>query len=277
VADQQGIFFSIIIPTYNSEVTLKACLQSIADQTYKNLEIIIIDNNSIDQTAEIVKAAQEIQPIKWASEPDKGIYDAINKGIALATGKYIYFLGSDDSLYDENVLQTVHDSILYADADIIYGNVIMRGSNEWVVDRTVHAGEFDLKRLISHNICHQSIFYHNAVFKKIGNYNLKYPVFADHDLNLRCAAQYKFTFIDRIIANFNVGGASTQFADPAFERDRYSNILKYFFSKLHTRPFVDLRLYVQQAAFSKNTNLSFLTRAYCLLVYSKLKLQSLFN
>ena len=270
------VFFSIVIPTYNSGASIEACLASIAGQTYKNLEVIVIDNNSNDQTHEVVKAAQETLSIKWYSEPDKGIYDAMNKGIEQASGNYIYFLGSDDSLYAPSVLQLVHDAVSTSAADIIYGNVMMRGNNQWVANGTVHAGEFDLKRLISHNICHQSIFYNQSVFKKIGNYNLKYPVFADHDLNLRCAANYKLHYLDHIIANFNVGGASTQLTDAAFEKDRNANIISYFFSKLHTRAFVDLRLYVRQAAFSRNTNLQWLTRAYCAAIYFKLKMQSFF-
>lgn len=270
-------FFSVIIPTYNSAATLTACLTSIIQQSFKDFEVWIIDNNSSDGTKEIAEKFRPFGDINFHSEEDKGIFDAMNKGTEWADGSYFYFLGSDDSFYGPDVLQSVYNDIGASGAEIIYGNVIMHGSNQWVNNGTIHAGEFDLKRLLSHNICHQSIFYNRGVFKKVGNYNLKYPVFADFDLNLRCAASYQLRYLDLIIANFHVGGASTQLTDAGFERDRYANIIRYFLGKLHGGTFVDLRLYVQRAALSKDNDLGLLLRVYCLLVYTKLKLQSLIS
>ena len=246
-------------------------------QSFRNFEVLIIDNNSSDGTGEIVKKFAPSGRICFHSGNDKGIFDAMNKGIARADGSYFYFLGSDDSLYGPDVLQLVYDDIRASGAEFIYGNVIMHGSNQWVNDGTIHAGEFDLKRLLSHNICHQSIFYHRSVFKEVGNYNVNYPVFADFDLNLRCAASYRLRYLDLIIANFHVGGASTRLTDAGFERDRYANIIRYFLGKLHGPAFVDLRFYVKKAALAKGNGLGTGLRIYCLLVYTRLKLQSLFT
>jgi glycosyltransferase involved in cell wall biosynthesis len=271
------IQFSIIIPTYNSTPTLTRCLDSIINQKNKNFEVWFIDGVSTDGTLDIIKKYQSVYPyINYISESDKGIYDAMNKGIALARGEYLYFLGSDDTLYNENIFAVVSTEIKKSQAKILYGNVLMIGNNEsGKYTELLHAGKFDLKRLFSHNICHQSIFYHHSVFKESGNFNTKYAIYADYDLNLRCIANYEFLYLDKIIANFNLGGASTQITDQEFEKDKDANIIKYFLNKLHTKPFVDLRLFVQRAAFSKKVKVSFLIRLYCLLVYAKLKTQSL--
>ena len=268
-------YFSIIIPTYNSAVTIQRCLSSITHQTFKAFEILIIDGGSTDTTFQLIDQVKNSNPIKWFSESDEGIYDAMNKGVKKAKGEYLYFLGSDDTFYTNNVLALIADTLAKTDAKILYGNVLINGSNKWVKDGTVHAGEFDLKRILSNNICHQSIFYHNTLFKKLGGYNIKYNVFADYDFNLRCFAKYTFYYIDAIIANFSVGGASSQLTDEEFDHDKSRNIIKYFFRKLFTSSFIDTRLYIQQAALSKSSNLNYATRLYCLLAYSKLKAQSL--
>jgi glycosyltransferase involved in cell wall biosynthesis len=267
-------FLSIIIPTFNSAETITACLESIRTQTCLDLEVIIVDNLSCDATLSIVNGFKQFFPIKCSSVADNGIYDAMNSGIAFSSGSYCYFLGSDDYLYNPDVVQLVRDKLRGGNIKVAYGNVSMFGVNEWLKEGMIHGGIFDLKRLISHNICHQSIFYHNSIFQQLGNYNLKYSVYADHDFNIRCAAHYKLHYIDLIIAKFNVEGTSSSAVDPAFNRDRYANIVRYFFNVLHTKAFVGLRLYVRQAAFCKDSDLGLLTRAYCLLVYGKLKLQS---
>ncbi|MDO3643053.1 glycosyltransferase family 2 protein [Mucilaginibacter sp. L3T2-6] len=271
-----NILFSVVIPTYNSAENITGCLDSIAAQEFKNFEVLIMDGTSADDTANLAKNYKDRLRIKIFSEPDKGIYDAMNKGIAIAEGDYLYFLGSDDTLYNKNVLNAVAGEILKTDAKVLYGNVIMRKAGESDDEGLFHAGEFDLRRLFSDNICHQSIFYHKSVFKQIGNFNLKYPVFADYDFNLRCAAVYQFHYIDTIVANFALGGASTQQKDVLFEKEKLDNIVIYFFDKMHTNAFVDLRLYVKQAALSGQVHINWGKRLYLLLVYGKLKMQSLF-
>ena len=100
--------FSIIIPTFNSEKTLDIALSSIVVQSYQNFEVLIIDGLSTDSTIDIAKKHQKVFPnIKIKSEKDNGIYDAMNKGIALAKGEWLYFMGSDDSLYNDDVLNQI--------------------------------------------------------------------------------------------------------------------------------------------------------------------------
>src|SRR5688572_23331397 len=98
--------FSIIIPTLNSEAHIRRSLESVLHQSFPNFEILIVDGLSVDQTLSIVQQENDAR-ITTYSEKDHGIYDAMNKGITLAKGKWLYFLGSDDVLYDNNVFQDV--------------------------------------------------------------------------------------------------------------------------------------------------------------------------
>jgi glycosyltransferase involved in cell wall biosynthesis len=272
----KDLLISIVIPTLNSQASIAICIESIINQDFDRCEVLIIDGGSSDSTITIAESfSLKASRLRIISEKDKGIYDAMNKGITLARGEYLYFLGSDDTLYTGTVLNDIAEQIIQTGAKVLYGNVLMHGSNSYVRDGHIHDGEFNLKRLLSHNICHQSIFYHNEVFKKVGVYSLKYPVFADYDLNLRSFANYKFVYSETIVANFNVGGTSTQITDEAFEKDKLKNIIKYFFGKLFTTAFVDCRLFIKQAAFSGRTGIEFGTRLYCMLAYMKLKTQSL--
>ncbi|RZL34368.1 MAG: glycosyltransferase [Pedobacter sp.] len=269
--------FSIIIPTYNSWSTIHACLQSIAIQNFKDFEVLILDNLSNDQTPAVVKEFNSKFLLYFFTQKDEGIYDAMNKGIARAKGEYLYFLGSDDTLFSNETLQIVANEIAVSQAKIIYGNVKMQGNSQLVNDGSIYGGEFDLKRLLEHNIPHQAIFYHESIFKHLDHYNIKYPLFADHDLNLRATSVYSFYYIPQIIANFTVGGSSTLLVDEQFKKDKIRNFVNYFSSKIHSKKFISLRYYIKEAAFNGNHKVSPILRAYCVLIYSKLKFQSLFH
>src|SRR5258706_1902384 len=148
-------FFSIIIPVFNASQTIQNCLASMENQTFTDYEIIIVDGLSSDDTLlKISQSSQHLSNLKVLSEKDEGIYDAMNKGIAASQGRYLYFLGSDDTLYSPTVLETIYSSIQKENnPDLIYGNVLL-GDTDFV-----HNGEYDLTRLFYLNICHQSIFY----------------------------------------------------------------------------------------------------------------------
>jgi glycosyltransferase involved in cell wall biosynthesis len=267
-----GSFISIIIPTFNSARTLNACLQSITEQDYDNFEVWIIDALSTDETLALIKSYVAKFPfVNFISEADKGIYDAMNKGIDLCDGNWLYFLGSDDTLHNNNVLSTIALKIIDSDADVVYGNVIMRGKNKWNLDNVIFDGEYNLEKFIDRNICHQAIFYKKSVVEKIGYYNLKYVTNADFDYNLRCYARFTFTFIDLVIANFFVGGQSSNVEDYVFKADRGALLMKYFGRRIFNKSFIGTRLYLQQAAFSKASPLNILERGYCMAAYLKQK------
>ena len=202
-------FFSIIIPCYNSAGTIREALASIMQQRFTDLEVLIMDGASKDETLSIIKAFGDTR-IKIYSEPDKGIYDAMNKGTLRATGQWLYFLGSDDYLFDENVLSDMQSFIAASASEVVYGDVKVKGEALWARDGEVYGGEFDFYALYKSNICHQSIFYNRKFVLRNGfTYSLRYPVSADWDFNFRCWQKTKFTYVERIVAVFQAGGLST--------------------------------------------------------------------
>lgn len=207
--------FSIIIPTYNSEATLNAALQSINNQTYRNFEVLIIDGKSSDRTLDIAASFNnKINSLRVISETDKGIYDAMNKGINLAKGEFLYFLGSDDSFYNNNVLEQI--SILSKNLDVIYGNVYSTRFNG------KYDGVYSYKKIAEQNICHQAIFLNKRVFKIIGNFNLIYKSHADWEHNIKWfySNKLKNAYVNLIIANYADGGFSSLNFDNKFNSDK---------------------------------------------------------
>jgi len=230
--------FSIIIPTFNSSSTLPGAIQSVLSQDFNDYEIWIIDGKSTDRTIELIEAYQlQDTKVHFISEPDNGIYDAMNKGIEKADGDWLLFVGSDDELFDSRVLKNVSEEIVKSDTDFIYGDVMTKGNSSWAKDGTVYDGLFTAEKLLKRNICHQSVFYKRAVFRQTGNFNIQYTVCADWDMNHRFFARGKTRYIPHIISRFYAGGESTQNNHDLFtDRDCVINIKKYygisFFNKL---------------------------------------------
>jgi len=228
--------FSIVIPTFNSEATLHKCITSIITQTFSDYEVLIIDGVSTDNTLSILNSFSEPR-IKILSELDNGIYDAMNKGIKLAKGRWIYFLGSDDFIYSQDVLMLINNIASRTNQYVIYGNVMCDnvGSNGKIYD-----GIFSLEKLLHRNICHQSIFYRNEIFHKIGSYNIEYVVNADWDFNLKCRSAFKFQYVDIIIAFFSSGGHSSTGTDDLFFQSYLDNLARYFFWQFYKKDFYQL-------------------------------------
>ncbi len=214
--------FTIIIPTYNSENTLSNSIDSILKQTFTDFEILIMDGVSTDKTVEIAKSYNDSRIIVH-SEKDKGIYDAMNKGIQLAKGNWLIFLGSDDKLFDANVLSKVAKIIFANTYDVIYGDVYSTRFNGR------YDGEFGEDKILKKNICHQAIFFNKSVFKKVGNFDLNYKVYADWDHNLRWMLNPKIDkkYVDIVISDYADGGFSSQNSDPIFLKEKQFNVFLY--------------------------------------------------
>ncbi|MDU8885471.1 glycosyltransferase [Yeosuana sp. MJ-SS3] len=213
-------FFSIIIPTYNAGSTLDMALASVVNQTYRNIEILIIDGISTDSTLDIARRYQKEFPnMIITSERDKGVYDAMNKGIKLASGEWIYFMGSDDALYDNCILKKISETYNVNSLDVIYGNITSPRFGG------IYDGEFTPRKIILKNICHQAIFLNKKVFDEIGNFNLKYKYHADWDHNIRWFFTDKIShkYVDLVIANYADGGLSSQNEDLVFKKYRKQN------------------------------------------------------
>jgi glycosyltransferase involved in cell wall biosynthesis len=220
---------TIVIPTYNSGRTLDVSLKSIINQTIKDIEILVIDGLSTDNTMEIVeKHKLEFPNINVVSEKDKGIYDAMNKGVLMAKGTWLYFMGSDDSLYESTTIEQFLNNTELKNNDVVYGNVYSTCFDG------IYDGLFTYTKLMNKNICHQAIFLRKSVFDKIGNYNLKYLAYADWNHNIRWFFSSKISkiYVDQIIANFAEGGFSSVFDDKAFKRDKNFLLLSKGIGKL---------------------------------------------
>jgi glycosyltransferase involved in cell wall biosynthesis len=217
---------SIITPTFNAAATIAACIESVATQTYPNKEHWIIDGLSTDDTMTIVRRYAAIYPhIRYLSEKDQGIYDAMNKGIRLSEGEWLYFLGADDSLYKNSTL--FEASKYFQHHDILYGNVEM--IDYATGDSFIYDGEFNIQKIQHKNICHQAIFFHKKVFKKLGLFNLSYPINADWEFNFRWIFNQRVQarYVNQIIALFNRTGTSYRKKDESFKNQRDYLILKY--------------------------------------------------
>lgn len=214
---------SIILPVFNGGKTVADAISSVVSQHYSNVELIIIDGGSTDNTLAVIKDNEHHIDI-WTSEPDNGAYDAMNKGLALARGDWLYFLGSDDVMLDCLHRIAPHCT---APRSIYYGDVYMPGRH------AMYGGRFSARKLLRRNICHQAIFYPRELFTKY-RYDLRYAVAADYFLNL-CAFSdhdFRFVYVPGLVAKFNdTDGISSTLSDAHFERD-VADIIRTRFSCL---------------------------------------------
>ena len=194
---------TIVTVVRNGEKTLEKTILSVLNQTYSNIEYIIVDGASTDGTLEVIKKYED-RIDYWISEPDKGIYDAMNKGIDLATGDYIALLNSDD-WYEENACEIIVDKINEVKADIYYGmvRVIDRQSNIFL-----YISGYNIN-VINHNmIAHQTCFISREIYLNL-KYNINYKSASDYDFIIKTyKSNASFCFIEKIITNIRTGGMS---------------------------------------------------------------------
>jgi len=224
-------FFSIIIPTFNCKSTIKLAIESIINQSFTNFEIVVLDGLSSDKTVELLNGYNN-QKIKITSEKDRGIYDAMNKGIQIAKGEWLIFLGSDDKLHNNFVLYDVARTIEAEDnCHVLYGNVYSTRFNG------CYDGEFDETKIFYKNICHQSIFFRKTVFYIIGQFDLRYNAYADWHHNIKWFLNKLINkkHINLIIADYADGGYSSTHVDVLFLEDKNMHYLKCSSSKGNQR------------------------------------------
>lgn len=216
--------FTIVTVSYNAADTIEDTIISVSSQKEVDFEYIIIDGGSSDGTVQIIKKHFEKGNISyWVSEPDRGVYDAMNKALGLANGHFLIFMGADDVFYDDKVLKKVGTQI--RDKSCIYYGRVQK-KNSGCVSRGKVKNALDLCR---ENICHQSIFYPIDIYK-CHDYKLKYKIYADFVYNQELYSKYykKFIYMDLIISIFNENGISGLHNDKAFEKDRCEIARKLF-------------------------------------------------
>lgn len=196
---------SIITVTYNSENTVKRTVESVINQTYKNIEYIIVDGASKDKTVDICEQTLNGSKFDYKifSEPDKGIYDAMNKGIKMAKGEIIGIINSDD-WYENNAVEIIVNTVLQNGSGVYYGiQRKIKDEKEYYLER-LHHNFLNLTM-----IPHSATFLTSDIYAKYGSFNLSYKFVADYDLMLRLSnLKVPFYPVNAILSNFTIGGVS---------------------------------------------------------------------
>ena len=215
---------TVVTVVRNGDKTLEDTMLSVINQTYVNIEYIIVDGASTDDTLDIIKKYED-KIDYWMSEPDKGIYDAMNKGIDLATGEWILMVNSDDHLIDYVILNKVSKILNSTNANIVHGNIIVVYSNDR--KRRVLPEREDMlprKMCLNHGTC----FIRNIVYK-IRKYNYQYKIAADYDFLLWCYInKYSFEYVDLDIIYFSANGTTGR---PNFGNMDAYKIWCFYYSK----------------------------------------------
>ncbi|MFJ5479996.1 glycosyltransferase family 2 protein [Pectobacterium carotovorum] len=204
---------SIITATYNSAKTISDTLKSLNTQTYPDIEYIIIDGGSKDNTLSLIKSSCSRVSVV-VSEPDKGIYDALNKGILSATGDIIGFLHSDDFFAYPDAVKDIVDAMHESNADAVYGdlNYISSTDNDVIVRKWVSGG-FDINKMkLGWMPPHPTFYMKRSCYQRFGSFDLSYRISADYDSLLRYLWIHKITvkYIPKVIINMRVGGMSNR-------------------------------------------------------------------
>lgn len=200
---------SIITITFNSAMHIAHCLSSVNSQTCNNIEHIIVDGGSTDETIEIIKSFTSLT--NYISEPDNGIYDALNKGIKLATGDVIGLLHSDDQLVSPETIKNIAGLFHNTGADGVYGDLIFI-DNENKVVRNWRSGLFKRNQVKRGWMPpHPTLFLRKEVYQKHGLFDTSFKIAGDYDFMLRVMldTEIKLEYLPEIITKMRLGGAST--------------------------------------------------------------------
>ncbi len=212
--------FSIITPVLNDRPGLEKTIASVLAQPPELFEYLVLDGGSTDGTLALLQKQSE--KVCWVSEADGGVYPAMNKGAARASGEFLYFLGAGDTLRP-GILAEVAAQIPRRPLTYFYGNVYAEAYGR------VYNGRYSPWKLSRLNICHQAVFAHRSVFERVGQFDTRYTIMADHVWNMKVFGDPAITKIysDLVIADYAAGGLSQQRPDPQLIADRLALIKQY--------------------------------------------------
>jgi glycosyltransferase involved in cell wall biosynthesis len=225
---------SVITVCRNSIETIQQTFDSILVQEYPNIEYIVIDGVSSDGTLEIIgnyqyKFQEKGIAFKWISEPDNGIYDAMNKGISMVQGDMVGILNSDDYFESDTLQLIAKTSIANPDIGIFYGFLRVLFDNEEILIYRYRYERYllNLQTGIYSASQHPTCFVRRQVYGQIGGFDLQFRVAADHDFLIRAMqAEIKFMPIDAVLSNFRSGGVADQMSDYDRHKQRYDVFYK---------------------------------------------------
>ena len=202
---------SIITITYNSAKTVQRALDSVQNQHYSDIEHITVDGASSDGTREIVeKYAADHKNVRYISEPDKGIYNALNKGIQMATGDVIGFLHSDDMLYSSDSIGKIAASFENESVDVVYGD-LQYCHGDKVIRRWRSNAFRPLSLKFGWMPPHPTVYVRREVYEQVGEYDEWFHISADYDMMLRIFKRgYQSYYIPEVLVRMETGGASNK-------------------------------------------------------------------
>jgi len=209
---ESASLISVIVAVFNGEATLQQCIDSVARQTYPNKELIVIDGGSKDGTVDLLKANRE-KIAYWISEPDSGIYNALNKGLAQARGEWICFLGADDYFWDEQVLERLAGQLEHLPPDIrvAYGQIMPIGVDGQMLQAVGQPWE-QAKEPFKQSMCipHVGMMHRRSLFEQHGKFDETFRIAGDYEFLLRELKTGDAAFIpDIITVGHRHGGLST--------------------------------------------------------------------
>ncbi len=227
-SDQSSPKVFVVTVVFNDVKNLERTILSVLNQTYKNIEYIIIDGGSTDGTVEVIKKyADRLQ--YWVSESDKGMFDAMNKGVARSTGGWVNILNSGDYFISDTIFQEIF-SEAHPDSDILYGSFVGNFSDRPVVCKPLD--DVTVEAYKGMQACHSTLFVKTKIARKIP-YDLKYRHSADGEFELHCiAAGYRFKNLGKII--FQVGTLGNSFNNWLHCRLENWQICRHYFPGIKT-------------------------------------------
>lgn len=207
----QDLVISLVTVCYNAEATIERCITSAINQNFKNLEYIIVDGGSTDNTINIVKKFKDRISI-FISEPDSGIYDAMNKGIGKATGQVIGMLNADDYFANNEILSEIALTFNEQDADIIYGDLDFVTPDGKIVRKWRSGNYFSGIFNWGWMPPHPTFYCKKHLFSKLGVYSLNFGTAADYELMARFMHlnKPKVSYIKKVLVKMQVGGVSNK-------------------------------------------------------------------
>ena len=199
---------SIITVTLNSEKYLEDTIKSVINQTYPNIEYIIIDGGSTDKTIDIIKKHEKYIS-KWISEPDEGIYEAMNKGINMCTGEIIGIINSDDWYEKDTVETIVYQAERNPDYGVFHGNIVLT-TIEGELFFCCKADLREKKIWTKMTVWHPTCFIRKSIYNEYGLFSVNYKIAGDYEFILRLKTKgIRFLHIDKVLANMRIGGISS--------------------------------------------------------------------
>jgi len=266
--------FSIITVSYNSETVIKDTIESVLTQTFRNFEYIVIDGNSKDSTKDIIESYESefrdnLISLKWISEEDCGIYDAMNKGIKLASGKWINFMNCGDTFCSNNILQNIAiKKFNDKEVGLLYGDSIFIDSKNRNIYNKIKKDLYKLQIKKITPFVHQSVFHSKYYIEKIGDFSINYKIMGDYEWFVKLFKYQKnaFEYLDiGPISNYSLGGLSCSLSIKGFE-ERIHIVKNYFSTRHH------LILIFHFFIFKlKKIVLPYIEESYILYLYRRIK------